>query len=88
MPNPFHLAVIPSLKILYCVTPKAASRQWRVMLYRFNKVGKELRLHAFYPRQQKQMLKTYFKFTFVREPFERILSAYKDKFVYLRRVDS
>ena len=33
------------------------------------------------------MLETYFKFTFVREPFERILSAYKDKFVHLRRVD-
>ena len=33
------------------------------------------------------MWETYFKFTFVREPFERILSAYKDKFVHLRRVD-
>ena len=33
------------------------------------------------------MLETYLKFTFVREPFERILSAYKDKFVHLRRVD-
>ena len=33
------------------------------------------------------MLESYFKFTFVREPFERILSAYKDKFVYLRKYD-
>ena len=33
------------------------------------------------------MLKTHFKFTFVREPFERILSAYKDKFVHLRKYD-
>ncbi len=33
------------------------------------------------------MLKTYFKFTFVREPFERLLSAYKDKFVYPRPED-
>ena len=91
MPDPFHLAVIPSLKILYCVTPKVASRQWREMLYRFNKglrrPGKRnLRLNSFSPDQQKQMLKTYFKFTFVREPFERLLSAYKDKFVNRRQV--
>ena len=83
MPDPFHIAVIPSLKILYCVMPKAASRQWRAMLYRFNTGGGELRLRKFTPDQQNQMWKTYFKFTFVREPFERILSAYKDKFVSL-----
>ena len=86
LPNPFHLAVIPSLKILYCVTPKAASRQWRTMLYQFNNGG-NLRLSSIPPRRQKQILKTYFKFTFVREPFERILSAYKDKFVHPRQVD-
>ena len=92
MPDPFHLAVIPSLKILYCVTPKVASRQWREMLYRFNKGlsrpgNRNLRLNSFSPDQQKQMLETYFKFTFVREPFERLLSAYKDKFVIRRDVD-
>ena len=49
MPDPFHIAVIPSLKILYCVMPKAASRQWRRMLYSFNKGGgrRELRLRDF-----------------------------------------
>ena len=88
MPDPFHIAVIPSLKILYCVMPKAASRQWRKMLYRFNKGGgRELRLRDFPADQHKQMWETYFKFTFVREPFERILSAYKDKFVYPRPFD-
>ena len=89
MPDLFHIEVIPSLKILYCVTPKAASRQWREMLYQFHikKRNSRLRLNSFPPDQQKQMLETYFKFTFVREPFERILSVYKDKFVNLRRVD-
>ena len=88
MPDPFHIAVIPSLKILYCVMPKAASRQWRKMLYRFNKGGgRELRLRDFPTDQHKKMWETYFKFTFVREPFERILSAYKDKFVYPRPFD-
>ena len=84
MPDPFHLAVIPSLQILYCVMPKVASRQLRRMLYQFNTAPVELRLKAFRPHQQKQILEKYFKFTFVREPFERILSAYKDKFVYPR----
>ena len=87
MPDPFHIAVIPSLKILYCVMPKAASRQWRAMLYRFNTGRGQLRLRKFTPDEQNQMWKTYFKFTFVREPFERILSAYKDKFVYPRKID-
>ena len=84
MPDPSHLAVIPSLKILYCVTPKVASRQMRKMVYRFNPRRGQLRFKAFPPDQQKQIIETYFKFTFVREPFERILSAYRDKFVYPR----
>ena len=84
MPNLFHIAVIPSLKTLYCIMPKVASRQWRGMLYPFNKGGKMIKLAEFPLSLQKQMLKTFFKFTFVREPFERILSAYKDKFVYPR----
>ena len=90
MPNPVHLAVVPSLKILYCLIPKAASNEWRNMLYQFNKdLGERyrIRLVAYPSDQQTQMLKTYFKFTFVREPFERILSAYKDKFVYPRSDD-
>lgn len=41
----------------------------------------------FSTQEQNTMLATYFKFTFVREPFERLLSAYQDKFVYLRDED-
>ena len=85
MPDPSHIAVIPSLKILYRITPKVASRQWREMLYSF--LGKPRRnplLNQYPPDEQRQKWETYFKFTFVREPFERILSAYKDKFVYPR----
>ena len=65
MPDLFHIEVVPSLKILYCVTPKAASRQWRNMLYQFHitKRNSKLLLNSFPPSQQKQMLKTYFKFT-------------------------
>ena len=81
MPNPSHIVVIPSLKLLYCITPKVASRQLRKMLSRQEK---QRLLSRYPPNEQKENLKTYFKFTFVREPFERILSAYKDKFVYPR----
>ena len=41
----------------------------------------------FPPELQEKIVATYFKFTFVREPFERLLSAYIDKFLYLRTKD-
>ena len=55
------------------------------MLYSFlgKKHGNPL-LNRFPPDEQREKWETYFKFTFVREPFERILSAYKDKFVHPR----
>ena len=34
-------------------------------------------------QEQNVMLAMFFKFIFVREPFERLLSAYKDKSVYM-----
>ena len=87
LPSPGHLVVVPLLKILYCLTPKVASKQLRAMLNRFNEdigIMHGLRLSSFPSDQQEEILKTYFKFTFVREPFERLFSAYKDKFVYPR----
>ena len=85
MPRLTRIVVVESLKLLYCVMPKAASRLWREMLEKAT--PRTRRLRGYPPEQQRQILKTYFKFTFVREPFERILSAYKDKFVHLRMVD-
>ena len=55
------------------------------MLYSFVDRQKGTTLLNRYPSdEQRQKWEKYFKFTFVREPFERILSAYKDKFVYPR----
>ena len=36
-------------------------------------------LHTWEPEEQIKMLKTYYKFMFARHPFERLLSAYRDK---------
>ena len=82
-----HISVNESLKIIYCITPKCASRELRLML--FPKVhGKNVPKLLPQPAEKlTMMLETYLKFTFVREPFERIPSAYKDKFVHLRRID-
>jgi len=69
--------------------PKCASRQLRNMLFA-NKSMEEMAMRffkRFSKQEQNVMLETYFKFTFVREPFERLLSAYQDKFVYLRSED-
>ena len=87
MPDPQHIAVISSLGILYCITPKVASRQWRAMLYQFDDAPGQTRLLDFPPELQEEIVATYFKFTFVREPFERLLSAYIDKFLYPRTKD-
>lgn len=75
--------------------PKAASSQWKdllldilathpvtpnpdISLFDYNLFKF---LNAYPPGQRQEMLKTYQTFFFVREPFERLLSAYRDKFV-------
>ena len=80
------MLVNTSLNILYCVNPKCASRQIRKLVIPGER-GNKKQLKHYSKLEQNMMLKTYFKFTFVREPFERLLSAYKDKFVYPRPED-
>ena len=66
--------------------PKSASRQWRGLL---SKIGPRKRLSKSQidAKDIEQYFLESFKFTFVREPFERLLSAYKDKFVSRRTFD-
>ena len=87
MPDPQHIVVIPSLGVLYCITPKVASRQWRAMLCQFDDVPGQTQWLDFPPELQEKIVATYFKYTFVREPFERLLSAYIDKFLYPKTED-
>ena len=82
-------------KVLYCFIPKVVCSQWkRVFLALDNRsdayVKPQRAVHnpsyykflIDYPDEGiKLRLQTYFKFFFVREPFERLLSAYENKFV-------
>ncbi|XP_078353576.1 carbohydrate sulfotransferase 11-like isoform X2 [Oculina patagonica] len=45
-------------------------------------------LHSYPTEEAKRVLKSYFKIVFVREPFERLLSAYLSKFVVERLTNS
>ena len=76
-------------KILFCYIPKVACTQWKTVMMQLNQSEPKYLIHdkrnfnflSHYPREKaEEMLKTFFKFVFVREPFERLLSAYIDKF--------
>ena len=85
-----NIIVDEKLKILFCYIPKVACTQWKTVLMQPNPPErksdsvhnpKNFKFLHVYPKDDvRRMLKTYFKFVFVREPFERLLSAYLDKF--------
>ena len=91
-----HLIVSERYKTLFCFVPKVACSNWKRVFYvlggHFNstenishvnsqELGK-LRFLRHYSDAIKvnNMLKTYKKIAFVREPMERFLSAYRNKF--------
>ncbi|XP_063955824.1 carbohydrate sulfotransferase 12-like [Lytechinus pictus] len=81
--------VIPELKVIYCPIPKVASTSWRRLLLTAvnkdssspHKKSKRVfpNLASFPPMDARRILRTYTSFLFVRNPYARILSAYKDK---------
>ena len=86
-----HLYVFEKYKLIFCLVPKVASRQWMPVLGRYRRaLGYSPygpRVKQFPPEKAQEMLQTFYKFMFVREPFERLLSAYKDKYLYPRAED-
>jgi hypothetical protein len=86
-----YFLVFRSRKVIYCFIPKVASSQWQRELsplkeedkkmYPNIKINLKNRLNHFSRQEVQQMLKNYFTFLFVRDPMERVLSAYKSKFL-------
>ncbi|XP_070579573.1 carbohydrate sulfotransferase 11-like [Ptychodera flava] len=77
-------------KIMFCLIPKAGATNWRrAFLELAGTLKKGVGIHDqpiklfrnCRPNIQKTALTTYTKIMFVRHPFERLLSAYLDKFI-------
>ena len=80
-----HLYVFKKYKTIFCLVPKVATRQWMPILGRRRPYSSTV--EKFPPEEAQHMLQNFYKFMFVREPYERLLSAYKDKYVHPRPVD-
>ena len=78
----------------YCATPKVACSSWKLALLRLTgndisgvkhvhdprETDKFIKRAVHYSVSRRQALfKKYYKFMFVREPLERLVSAYRDK---------
>ena len=87
----YNFFVSEKYNLVYCSIPKVACTVWKGIMAKIeglnitagvhkNTKGK-LKLLRDYPWKERQkILKSYKKFMFVREPFERLLSAYRDCF--------
>ncbi|XP_028401410.1 carbohydrate sulfotransferase 14-like [Dendronephthya gigantea] len=87
-----HVIVDRKNKLLYCYIPKVASSNMKrliLTLQNFTEDSNAIRyfdqrgfefLGDVSPQDRKHMLDTYFKFLFVRNPFVRMVSAYRNKF--------
>ncbi|CAI8035521.1 Carbohydrate sulfotransferase 14 [Geodia barretti] len=88
-----HLLVDDARKIVFCYVPKVACSNWkRVFLIFANLVDPDGSLRPsidifrqvksmedYSPSEQEYRLRNYFKFMFVRNPIERLVSAYRNK---------
>lgn len=98
-----HILVIPEYQLMFCFVPKAGCSNWkRIMMVLTGQsesvdglTSDEVHVNAKFQffsalplAQQQEVLETYYKFAFVREPMERLLSVYRNKFgdkVYYRK---
>lgn len=87
---PLYL-VLPDHKLIYMVTPKAGCTSIKINIGRnyniFAKTekGQEIHNNQNWIKQFRKLssnYKGYFKFTFIRNPFARLVSCYKDKVVF------
>ncbi|KAJ1103932.1 hypothetical protein NDU88_001349 [Pleurodeles waltl] len=87
-------------KLIYCEVPKVGCSSWKriILLLKTNMTNnyfelsnevvhsrKSFQILNSYPlEKQQQLLKSYTKLMFARHPFERLVSAYRDKFLRYR----
>uniref|UniRef100_G3U992 Carbohydrate sulfotransferase n=1 Tax=Loxodonta africana TaxID=9785 RepID=G3U992_LOXAF len=95
-----HVLVDDAHGLLYCYVPKVACTNWkRVLLalrgyahgdpsaipaHEAHAPGRLPSLADFSPAEVNRRLRAYLAFLFVREPFERLASAYRNKFTRTR----
>lgn len=96
-----HLYVNDKYKFVYCSVPKAGCTNWKRVLMAIEnssldvtRISRDEAHHSNlktlieYPEtERKHILSHYTKFLFTRDPFVRLLSAYKDKFMGIRNLD-
>ncbi|MBN3296001.1 CHSTE sulfotransferase, partial [Amia calva] len=88
-----HILVNDKHKFLYCYVPKVACSNWKRVMKVLSGALENVEVNIkmdhksdlvfladLKPEEIKYRLKTYFKFLFVRDPMERLLSAYRNKF--------
>ncbi|XP_078484507.1 carbohydrate sulfotransferase 14-like [Ciona intestinalis] len=88
-----HLIVNDKYKFLYCYTPKVACSNWKkVIKVLYGEVDSADKVHQldhvhgfkylsdYNTTEIQERLETYYKFMFVRNPVERALSVYRNKF--------
>ena len=67
-------------KVIYVQIEKCGTRSWLKIFFDLHKKGKAIRYHARYASKYIQdMSRKYYIFAFVRHPFSRLLSAYRNK---------
>lgn len=89
LPSLYRFQVIESPPIVFCMVPRIASRQWRATFKQLRQqTGQMLsNLDQYVFTDVWNYLHKSYKIMFVREPFDWLLSAYKDKFASTRTVD-
>ncbi|XP_033113862.1 carbohydrate sulfotransferase 11-like [Anneissia japonica] len=89
----FNLIVVDEYKLMYCSVPKTGCTNWKrlflVLRGRYNSTDdiEQSKAHQRFKTladvteaEAEKILKTYTKLFFLREPFGRIVSAYRNKF--------